>query len=141
MNKDGRVIPRTLPDLGPRETLNNIEEPELFQRSTFTQRASTPTVSQQQNEPAQRSSQSRKVKYAISLPMPEKEGCGVSKVRKSRIVGGVTVKPGTYPWMSLLVRKFTTFISIMVIGSKNLIFFFCLVSNLILYKRGNAIID
>lgn len=35
------------------------------------------------------------------LPTPE-DGCGISPVRKSRIVGGVPAKNGAYPWMALL---------------------------------------
>lgn len=35
------------------------------------------------------------------LPTPA-EGCGISPVRKSRIVGGVPAKNGAYPWMALL---------------------------------------
>lgn len=35
------------------------------------------------------------------LPTPE-DGCGISPVRHSRIVGGVPAKNGAYPWMALL---------------------------------------
>lgn len=50
--------------------------------------------------PPQGPSQSTSQKPA-HLPTPE-EGCGISPVRKSRIVGGVPAKNGAYPWMALL---------------------------------------
>lgn len=42
---------------------------------------------------------------AVQLPTPE-DGCGISPVRKSRIVGGVPAKNGAYPWMALLGLAF-----------------------------------
>lgn len=43
------------------------------------------------------------------LPTPE-DGCGISPVRKSRIVGGVPAKNGAYPWMALLGNTFFSFV-------------------------------
>lgn len=36
-----------------------------------------------------------------SLLMPN-EGCGFSKVKNTKIVGGQNAKPGSFPWMTLL---------------------------------------
>lgn len=50
-------------------------------------------------------------KTPVRLPTPA-DGCGISPVKKSRIVGGVPAKNGAWPWMALLggLQLFSIFI-------------------------------
>lgn len=107
-NEDEELIPRTLPDIGPRITLDQLLmeflEPSNFgkgqgvqlvissssygtKRPPITQR---PPLSLRPTTKRPVNSQTSSVgtsKTPVRLPTPI-DGCGVSQVRRSRIVGG-----------------------------------------------------